>query len=83
MPRNLQVTGPLAPLNFNDAALDNVVHVAVADGGWSMGQIIATVRVSVTASVRGISRYLRIRRGVSSERSKDKSGLPVDTFVLR
>ena len=32
MSRNLQVTGPLAPLNFNDAALDDVVDVAVADG---------------------------------------------------
>ena len=35
-----------------------------AGGGWSMGQSIATVRVSVTARVRGMSRYLRIRRGV-------------------
>ena len=31
-----------------------------AGGGASMGQSIATVRVSVTASVRGISRYLRM-----------------------
>ena len=32
MTRNLQVARPLAPLNFNDAALDDVVYVAVADG---------------------------------------------------
>jgi len=32
-----------------------------AGGGASKGQSIATVRVSVTASVRGMSRYLRIQ----------------------
>ena len=35
-----------------------------AGGGVSRGQSIATLRVSVTASVRGMSRYLRIRWGV-------------------
>ena len=35
-----------------------------AGGGWPIGQSIATVRVSVTMIVSGMSRYLRIRRGV-------------------
>ena len=43
-----------------------------AGGGASKGQSIATVRVSVTASVRGMSRYLRIRRGVSGAAYKGK-----------
>ena len=36
-----------------------------AGGGASIGQSMATVMVSVTARVRGMSRYLRIRGGVS------------------
>ena len=35
-----------------------------AGGGASSGQSIATVRVIVTMSVSGMSRYLRIRQGV-------------------
>ena len=54
-----------------------------AGGGWSMGQSIATVRVSVTASVRGMSRYLRIRRGVTGEKRKGKRGLPTDEFAVK
>ena len=34
-----------------------------AGGGWSRGQSIATVSMSVTMRVRGMSRYLRIKRG--------------------
>ncbi len=39
-----------------------------ADGGVSKGQSIAIVTVSVTISVRGMSRYFRIRRGYWSYR---------------
>ena len=46
-----------------------------AGGGASRGQSIATVRVSVTAIVSGMSRYLRIRLGVSSYRCKGKRRL--------
>ena len=48
-----------------------------AGGGWSSGQSIAIVRVSVTIMVRRMSRFLRIRRGVSGARSKGKHGLPL------
>ena len=34
-----------------------------AGGGWSKGHSIATVSIAVTISVRGMSRYLRIRLG--------------------
>ena len=47
-----------------------------AGSGASMGQSIATVRVSVTIMVRGMSRYLRIRWGVSGAADKGKHGLP-------
>ena len=43
-----------------------------AGGGASKGQSIATVRVSVTIMVRGMSRYLRIGRGVSGASDKGK-----------
>jgi hypothetical protein len=52
-------------------------------GGASSGQSIATVRVSVTASVRGMSRYLRIRRGVSGVADKGKCGLPLGIFAYK
>ena len=52
-----------------------------AGGGASKGQSIATVRVSVTASVRGMSRYLRIRWGVSGYWRKGKCELPFDAFA--
>ena len=32
MPRNLQVASPIVFLRLHDAALDNVIYVAVADG---------------------------------------------------
>ena len=54
-----------------------------AGGGWSSGQSIATVRVSVTTMVRRMSRFLRIRRGVSGVMPKGKCGLPVDTFAAK
>ena len=34
-----------------------------AGGGWSKGHSIATESIAVTISVRGMSRYLRIRQG--------------------
>ena len=43
-----------------------------AGGGASIGQSIATVRVSVTAAVRGMSRCLRIRWGVAGVPDKGK-----------
>jgi len=52
-----------------------------AGGGASSGQSIATVRVSVTASVSGMSRYLRIRWGVSGVFIKGKRRLPLDAFT--
>ena len=52
-----------------------------AGGGASKGQSIATIRVSVTASVRGTSRYLRIQRGVSGAANKGKRGLTLRVFV--
>ena len=45
-----------------------------AGGGASSGQSIATVRMIVTISVRGISRYLRIIRGYWSHRLNATSG---------
>ena len=52
-----------------------------AGGGASIGQSIATVRVSVTPSVRGMSRYLGTCRGIAGERSKGKRGLPLGAFA--
>ena len=52
-------------------------------GGASIGQSIATVRVSVAASVRGMSRYLRIRWCVSGGARKGKRGLPFDAFAVK
>ena len=52
-------------------------------GRSSIGQSIATVKVSVTASVRGMSRYLRICRGVSGYWCKGKRGLPLTAFAAR
>ena len=52
-----------------------------AEDGASMGQSIATVTVSVAAIVRGISRYLRICRGVSGVARKGKFRLPIEPFV--
>ena len=54
-----------------------------AGGGASRGQSIATVSVSVTASVRGMSRYLRIRRGVSGAKCKGKRRLSFDAFAVK
>ena len=54
-----------------------------AGGGASMGQSIAMVRMSVTAIVSGMSRYLRIRRGVSGEQSKGKRGLPRSAIAVK
>ncbi len=54
-----------------------------AGGGASRGQSIATVRVSVTASVSGMSRYLRIRQGVSGGALKGKRGLKRGAFAVR
>ena len=54
-----------------------------AGGGWSMGKSIATVRVRVTASVRGMSRYLRIRWGVSGAPDKGKHRLKVLLFAAK
>ena len=54
-----------------------------AGGGASKGQSIATVRVSVAASVRGMSRYLRIRRGVSGVSGKGKRGRFETLFAVK
>ena len=54
-----------------------------AGGGASRGQSIATVRVRVTAMVMRMSRFLRIRRGVSSYNCKGKCGAPIDAFAAR
>ena len=54
-----------------------------AGGGASSGQSIATVRVSVAIIVRGMSRYLRIRRGVSGAADKGKRGLPLGVFAAK
>ena len=43
--------------------------------GWSRGHSIATVRESVTMSVRGISRYLRISQSVSGTYHRGKQVL--------
>ena len=51
--------------------------------GICRGQSIATVSVSVTIMVRGMSRYLRIRWGVSGAKCKGKCGLPFGTFAAR
>ena len=53
-----------------------------AGGGWSRGQSIATVRVSVTASVSGMSRYFRIHRGVSGVARKGKRRPPKGAFAV-
>ena len=54
-----------------------------AGGGASIGQSIATVRVSVTVSVMGMSRYLRIRQSVSGERCKRKRRLPIGSSAAK
>ena len=54
-----------------------------AGGGASRGQSIATVRVSVTAMVRGMSRYLRICRGVSGFSGKGKRWLLSAAFAAK
>ena len=54
-----------------------------AGGGASSGQSIATVRASVMASVRGMSRYLRIRRGVSGLLDKGKRGSGEALFAFK
>ena len=54
-----------------------------AGGGAPKGQSIAMVRVSVTASVRGMSRYLRIRRGVSGVSGKSKCGRSWRAFAVK
>ena len=46
--------------------------VAAPSAGACKGQSIAMVRASVTIIVRGMSRYLRIRRGVSGVLGKGK-----------
>lgn len=45
-----------------------------AEGGASRGQSIATVRVSITIMVRGMSRYLRIRGGYRASGTKASMG---------
>ena len=52
-------------------------------GGASRGQSIATVRVSVTASVRGMSRYLRICRGVTGNWYEGKLRRPYDAIAAK
>ena len=54
-----------------------------AGGGASRGHSIATVRVRVTAIVSGMSRYLRIRWGVSGVECKRERGLPSGAFVAK
>ena len=54
-----------------------------AGGGASSGHSIATVRASVTISVRGMSRYLRIRRGVSGVSGKGKRGDGETLFAVK
>ena len=54
-----------------------------AGGGESIGHSIATVRASVTISVRGMSRYLRIRRGVSGVSGKGKRGAVETLFAVK
>ena len=54
-----------------------------AGGGASRGQSIATLRVSFTIMVRGMSRYLRIRRGLSGVKRKGKRRLPMDAFAAK
>ena len=54
-----------------------------AGGGASKGQSMATVSVSVTASVRGMSRYFRIRRGVAGNWREGKHGLPFKEIAVR
>ena len=43
-----------------------------AGSGWSRGQSITTVRISVTINVRGMSRYLRIHWDVSGTPNNGK-----------
>ena len=54
-----------------------------AGGGWSMGQSIATISASVTISVRGMSRYLRICGGVSGVPDKGKRSLKSLPFTVK
>ena len=54
-----------------------------AGGGASMGQSIATISVSVTATVKGMSRYLRIRWGVSGKQSKGKCWLLLNAIAAK
>ena len=54
-----------------------------AGGGASIGQSIATVRVSVIIMVRWMSRYLRIRRRVSGVMRKRKCRLPLGVFAAK
>ena len=54
-----------------------------AGGGASRGQSIATVRLSVTIMVRGMSRYLRLRRGVSGVVGKGKRRLTMGVFAAK
>ena len=48
---------------------------------WSNGQSIMTVSVIVTMSVRGMSRFLRIGRGVSCKSYKGKYRFGLLSFV--
>ena len=54
-----------------------------AGGGACRGQSIARVRTSVTIIVRGMSRYLRIRRGVSGVSGKGKRGAGETLFAVK
>ena len=54
-----------------------------AGGGWSIGQSIAMVIISVTMIVSGMSRYLSIRKGVLGKCSKGKRRLPMGAFVVK
>ena len=54
-----------------------------AGGGGSRGQSIATVMVSVTASVRGMSRCLRIRWDVTGVSNKGKRAPKGTLFVVK
>ena len=54
-----------------------------AEGGVSKGQSIAMVRVSFTIMVRRMSRFLRIRWGLSGKQSKGKRAPPMFAFVVK
>ena len=60
-----------------------LVATSGAGGGASMGESIATVRVSVIIVVRWMSRYLRIRLRGSGVMRKRKCRLPLGVFAAK